>query len=105
MNSFYTVSLPKALASLLGAGLVSMGISTLATPQSSTAAYGIPQKTPINPFVYVFASRETSLGLAILALAAVNEWRAVGVVMATLGVSGLSDLVLDAKYGRGFRTA
>lgn len=103
MSSLSIESLSKLLASLLGAGMVYMGISTFASPETSTAVFGIAQKAPINPFIYVFASRETSLGLAILALASLSEWKAVGVLSMAIGFSGLSDLILDAKYGRGMR--
>lgn len=96
---------PQVLAVLTGTMLFGVGISLVVSPSSMTGNFGVPQKHPINPFVYLCAGREMTLGLSILLLAYLGEWKAVGAVMFALLVTGLGDLLVDMKYGRGSQVA
>jgi hypothetical protein len=86
--------------------MLHMGITSYMNPTHSTGAVGVPQRPPINPWVYMFAARETGVALAMLVFAYLGDWRAVGIVFAALlPVAGPTDVAIEAKFGRGVRTA
>ncbi len=53
-------------------------------------------------YFYIFAVRELVLGLALLILEAYNEWRAVTVLLACIGLNGVSDVYFAGSLGGGW---
>lgn len=96
---------PQTLAILFGTTMLAVGITLFISPSAMTGGFGVPQKHPINPFVYLCAGREITLGLSLLLLAYLGEWRAIGAVMVALWATGLADILVDMKYGRGMQGA
>ena len=97
--------IPRALATTLGAIIFQAGVSAYAMPVNFTRTFGIPREEPVNPWVYAFAARELSLGVALLSSAARKEWHSVGVIGAAMSICGVTDGVLDGNYGGGWRRA
>lgn len=51
----------------------------------------------MNVFFRLFAVRELCLGVALLALEAYDEWRAVTILLACIGINGIGDFVLSSS--------
>ncbi|KAI1629928.1 hypothetical protein EDD37DRAFT_604795 [Exophiala viscosa] len=82
-------------------------ISSFANPHAVTASVCFPQPAdkPINAFVYLFAVRELVLGIALILLEACNEWRAVVILLACVGINGMGDFLLAGNLGTGWRSS
>ncbi|KAK4939673.1 hypothetical protein LTR10_020063 [Elasticomyces elasticus] len=82
-------------------------ISSFTSPRAVTASACFPQPAdrPVNVFIYLFAVRELVLGLALIFLVAYNEWRAVTILLACVGLNGLGDFFLAGNLGTGWRSS
>ncbi len=96
---------PRALATTLGAIMVRAGVSAYTVPVAFTKRAGFPEEEPVTPWVYAFAARELSLGIALLSFAARGEWSSVGLVAAATTICGVNDGILEGNYGSGWRRA
>ncbi|ETN45531.1 uncharacterized protein HMPREF1541_09363 [Cyphellophora europaea CBS 101466] len=80
---------------------------SVADPQGLAKTMGFkasPEKGP-NLFTYAFGIRELSLAAALLALIAYNEWRAVAILLACIGINGTGDFLLVGLKGEGWLPA
>lgn len=57
----------------------------------------------MHPFFHLFATRELCLGLALLFLEAYDEWRAVVILLACIGINGIGDFFVAGSLGTGWR--
>ncbi len=97
--------IPRALATTLGAVICHAGISAYTQPVIFTRTFGIPQKEPVNPWVYAFAARELTLGIVLCTFAVRRDWNSVGLVGAIMSICGVTDGILDGKFGAGWKSA
>ncbi|ETI22538.1 hypothetical protein G647_06613 [Cladophialophora carrionii CBS 160.54] len=92
------------VAFLLPVMLIGVFVGSLVSPHNISAAALFPQPAnkPVHSFFYLFATRELCLGVALLTLEAYNEWRAVTVLMACIGLNGIGDFLLAGASGGGW---
>lgn len=62
------------------------------------------RKNP-NPLWYTFGLRELTIGVALWAMMACDQWKGVTIVMLCHGVSGLGDFLIDGTRGQGWSHA
>lgn len=87
---------------VLGAFLVHVGVWSFTSPTAVARTYGVPvPSSTVNPWILSFGSRDLGYGCAILMLAYDGDWRALGIVLATLLVAGVADIMITVKYGVG----
>jgi Domain of unknown function (DUF4267) len=86
------------LAALLGAFLILIGAALIASPFSAVQAFGIDRShladiglTPL------MGTRELAIGLAVVALAAMRQARALGVVLLLASIVPLGDFAIAGK--------
>lgn len=58
-----------------------------------------PHDQPLSAFFYLFANKEGTLGLIMVALQLAGEWKAVAIVLAACCVGGVGDLWLAVSLG------
>lgn len=98
-------SLPYLLIYLLPVFLIGAFATAMANPRGMTDLMGFQGQSSAkitDLLVYSFGARELSLGVAAAAMIAYNEWRAVTILTACVGMNGISDFVLDGSQGQGW---
>ncbi|KAK5465366.1 hypothetical protein LTS15_001929 [Exophiala xenobiotica] len=84
--------------------LLGVFLGSLVSPHAICASACFPQPAgqPMHTFFYLFAVRELVLGLALLTLEAYDEWRAATILLACIGINGVSDfLIAGSQKGNG----
>ncbi|KAK7894807.1 hypothetical protein LTR67_005546 [Exophiala xenobiotica] len=81
--------------------LLGVFFGSLVSPHAICASACFPQPAdkPMNTFFYLFAVRELVLGLALLTLEAYDEWRAATILLACIGINGISDFLIAGSLG------
>jgi hypothetical protein len=101
LTSFLTVpSIVYLLTVLLAVHMLHIGIWAFTSTLEMSTSFGIPTNAS-NPWVYIFAARELSYGIAIFRLAYLQYWRAMGVFLGTVVICGITDAVVGVKFGEG----
>lgn len=104
MDYFSLSSLPYLLVYVLPVFLIGIFVNSISDPRGLYQTMGLrpPQKEPICPFVYSFGVRELSASLALAALIAYDEWRAVTIRLSCIGINGTGDFLLGGWQGMGW---
>ena len=90
------------LAILLALNLLHVGYWTFTNAAGMGKAFGLPVKNAnAEHWAYAFGARESGYGLAILMLAYMGDWRAVGVVLSTGVILAVFDVYVCTLYGEG----
>ncbi|EXJ74545.1 uncharacterized protein A1O5_02841 [Cladophialophora psammophila CBS 110553] len=107
MDSVSSLSIPPLqylIAYLIPVMFLGVFVGAFVSPHALSASASFPPPTDkvSLTFFHLFAIRQLCLSLALLVLEACNEWRAVVIVLACVGVNGISDFLLSAASGAGW---
>lgn len=95
-------TIATVLAGLIGAGITAIGVRFLLQPRQSAAAFGIPDTSAPDPWLWVKGVRDIAYGLIAFALIANGAARPLGefVLAATFVPVGDALIVLRSKGPR-----
>ncbi|KIW92387.1 uncharacterized protein Z519_07371 [Cladophialophora bantiana CBS 173.52] len=107
MDSVSSLSIPPLqylVAYLVPVMFLGVFVSAFVSPHALSVSASFPPPTDQTSltFFHLFAIRQLCLGLTLLILEACNEWRAVVIVLACIGVNGICDFSLSAASGAGW---
>jgi hypothetical protein len=86
---------------------IGVAIACLVDPNGVVKTLGLKlsQTEPDHSILYWGAIRELSIGIALAALLAYEEWRAATIMLACVGLNGFGDFLLDGAQGEGWTHA
>lgn len=93
------------LTVLLGLFPLTFGIRFLVDPHGAAAGFGIDPGATVAGYLQVKGIRDIVAGVNLLALFALGQWRATGVLMAITALIPIVDMTLVLAHGGSVATA
>lgn len=87
------------LAPLIGLATLGIGLLAVAKPQKMSINYGIYANDKALPYVVATGIRDVFMGLMIVALFFLKEWRAIAIAQFLLAIVAIVDFSIVIKSG------
>jgi hypothetical protein len=92
-------SLRIYLAPLIGLATLGIGLLAVTRPQKMSINYGVSANNEALPYVVATGIRDVFMGLIILALFFLNEWRGIAIAQFLLAIVAIVDFAIVIKFG------
>jgi hypothetical protein len=87
------------IAPFIGVTTLVIGICAVIRPLPMAAKFGISVGEPALPYVVSTGIRDVFIGLAVLILFYLQEWKALGAINLCIAIVAISDFMIVRKYG------
>ena len=93
------ITIAHYIAPLIGMSTIIIGVFAVLRPQPMAKKFGITAHGAALPYVISTGIRDVFIGLTVLILFYLQEWKALGAINLCIAIVAISDFKVVRKYG------